>query len=327
MSRKEPENFYKRQLEEANHIATKQHRALVDIAKLVKSSNEELRKMRRSFEAFSEAVLAMKMEPSQASTLTMAGYRPPSSDDEPGTASGYMTGLPVAVGEEGKTLREAMQGDARFGYGDVVEDARVVIGIDAALEDPASLALVAPRSMQGNHVIIADEEQAREVLTRVEAAWQSRGGGASVDGNAEGEFAAGMQREALVQEVRDLLAKWQGSSEPISDSPAESRAADALLEAIAEGEHPPTLDIPEEECIDVSRARGGYTGTVPGQLAGIVHQAESYGGETMTPGGVPEGQPYPRMEISNAGPSPMDYTLSHLSRQARAARQQQNGGA
>ena len=72
MARKEPENFYRRQQEEANRIATKQHRALMDIAKLVKSSNEELRKMRRAFEAFAEAVNDMKIEPFKLQAFTAA---------------------------------------------------------------------------------------------------------------------------------------------------------------------------------------------------------------------------------------------------------------
>ena len=72
MARKEPENFYRRQQEEANRIATKQYRALVDIAKLVKSSNEELRKMQRAFEAFAEAVNDMKIEPFKLQAFTAA---------------------------------------------------------------------------------------------------------------------------------------------------------------------------------------------------------------------------------------------------------------
>lgn len=72
MARKEPENFYRRQQEEANRIAVKQHRALVDLVRLAKSSNEELRKMRLAFEAFAEAVSDMKIEPFKLQTFTAA---------------------------------------------------------------------------------------------------------------------------------------------------------------------------------------------------------------------------------------------------------------
>lgn len=143
MARKEPENFYRRQQEEANRIAAKQHRALVDLVRLAKSSNEELRKMRRAFEAFTEAVNGIKLEPFQVDALTKAGYRPPVHDDEPGAASGYMTGLPsskpsLAVVDEAegvsesmravmngeKTLREHAHTESRahrLGYGDVID--------------------------------------------------------------------------------------------------------------------------------------------------------------------------------------------------------------
>lgn len=72
MARKEPENFYRRQQEEANRIAVKQHRALVDLVRLTKSSSEELRKMRRAFEAFAEAVNDMKLEPFRLQAFTAA---------------------------------------------------------------------------------------------------------------------------------------------------------------------------------------------------------------------------------------------------------------
>ena len=54
------DNFYRRQQEEANRIATAQSRTMNDIARLAKSQTEELRKLRRAFEEFAKAVLDIK---------------------------------------------------------------------------------------------------------------------------------------------------------------------------------------------------------------------------------------------------------------------------
>lgn len=54
------DNFYRRQQEEANRIATAQSRTMNDIARLAKSQAEELRKLRRAFEEFAKAVLDIK---------------------------------------------------------------------------------------------------------------------------------------------------------------------------------------------------------------------------------------------------------------------------
>ena len=72
MARKNDDNFYRRQQDEANRLAATQNRHLNEIAKLAKSSVEEMRKMRRAFEAFSEAMLGMKIEPFQGAVLSEA---------------------------------------------------------------------------------------------------------------------------------------------------------------------------------------------------------------------------------------------------------------
>lgn len=72
MARKNDDNFYRRQQDEANRLAATQNRHLNEIAKLAKSSVEEMRKMRRAFETFTEAMLGMKIEPFQGAVLSEA---------------------------------------------------------------------------------------------------------------------------------------------------------------------------------------------------------------------------------------------------------------
>lgn len=146
MARKEPENFYRRQQEEANRIAVKQHRVLVDLVRLVKSSNEELRKMRRAFEAFVEAVSGMKLEPFKLQAFTAAraeaertakiaeGEHPPPLFDAKefkealgrGEAPVVPEGEPYPEVQFGpdrskKRVEARSQRAPRLGFGDVVE--------------------------------------------------------------------------------------------------------------------------------------------------------------------------------------------------------------
>lgn len=73
MARKDNDNFYRRQQEEANRIATAQSRTMNDIARLAKSQAEELRKLRRAFEEFAKAVLDIKtVQPFQGDVLVSA---------------------------------------------------------------------------------------------------------------------------------------------------------------------------------------------------------------------------------------------------------------
>lgn len=134
MARKEPENFYRRQQEEANRIAAKQHRALVDLVKLAKSSNEELRKMRRAFEAFSEAMLGMKVEPFQAAALSEAARGQVAEFDIKGFKEALDRGEAPVVPEgepypevqiepdhSKKRVETHAERAPRLGFGDVVE--------------------------------------------------------------------------------------------------------------------------------------------------------------------------------------------------------------
>lgn len=312
MARKEPENFYRRQQEEANRIAAKQHRALVDLVKLAKSSNEELRKMRRAFEAFAEAVNGMKLEPFQVDALTKAGYRPPAHDDEPGAASGYMTGPPsskpsLAVVDEAegvsesmkavmngeKTLREHAHTESRahrLGFGDVVEATGAV---EVTPDDDGE-------SFGFTVNLNADGELVNELPMQPATGVPVKLGGEVVgtadifeDGTASIHFNDLMEIPAHHGEF-DLFWKHE--------------LTDDVVDAL-EGAMPEVL--PEEECADVSEARrtpadttpqgyasGGYTGVsyqmtpeeaealgvgeskfgVPiNQLAGIVHTGELWG--------------------------------------------------
>lgn len=148
MARNDSDNFYRRQQEEANRIAAKQHRVLTDIAKLAKSSNEELRKFRKAFEAFAEAIRGMKIEPFQGAVLSEAAREQIAEFDIKGfkeallngealiTPGGDPVGKPVAVRvpegkpypsfdlkpDETKKRIAHVERTPRLGYGDVVAD-------------------------------------------------------------------------------------------------------------------------------------------------------------------------------------------------------------
>lgn len=281
MARKEPDNFYRRQQEEANRIAVKQHRALVDLVKLAKSSNEELRKMRRAFEAFAEAMLGMKIEPFQAAALSEAARGQVAEFDIKGFKETLLKGEALTV-PEGKPYPkvdftpkpgdekrvEYVERTRRLGYGDVIEanddfiktehasgkggaelaDLGLVIGVDLALDDPAEHALIATRrAVESNDrlVVICDELATRELLLTVEHERDSRLFGIG----EEDEAVIAWQRVALVERVREKVAESERARVAtireklaiVDEAPAGTVQA-AIQESIDNGEHPPALD-------------------------------------------------------------------------------------
>ena len=105
MARKNDDNFYRRQQDEANRLAATQNRHLNEIAKLAKSSVEEMRKMRRAFEAFSEAMLGMKIEPFQGAVLSEAARGQVAEFDINGFKETLLKGEALTV--PGGSLHEA----------------------------------------------------------------------------------------------------------------------------------------------------------------------------------------------------------------------------
>lgn len=231
MARKDSDNFYRRQQEEANRLAATQNRHLNEVAKLAKSGVEEMRKMRRAFETFTEAVLGMKVEPFQGAVLSEAARGQVAEFDIKGFRETLLKGEALTVPEgkpypkvdiapkPGQPVKTKI---ARLGYGDVVEaneefiageresgkteeetaDLGLVIGVDLAESDPAQHALImARRAMERSDsrwTIICDEAATRELLLAVEEEAKS----ASSDDHEAGL----LQRQALVERIRDALA-------------------------------------------------------------------------------------------------------------------------
>lgn len=261
MARKEPENFYRRQQEEANRIAVKQHRALVDLVRLAKSSNEELRKMRRAFEAFAEAVNGMKLEPFKLQAFTAAraeaertvkiaeGEHPPPLFDVKAFKEALDRGEAPVVPEgepypevhiepdHSKKRVEALDRAPRLGFGDVIDD---------------------PDERTAPPLVVVDEAEADTLDSAIKAALNDDGDPLPLD------------RDAMFACPSDCALDHEHIA--------------------AHGSDPDFWHEPEEECADVSEARrtpqgyaaGGYTGVsampfAEPQLVGIVHPGELWG--------------------------------------------------
>lgn len=250
MARKEPENFYRRQQEEANRIAAKQHRALVDLVKLAKSSNEELRKMRRAFEAFAEAVNDMKLEPFKLQAFTAAR-----AEAERATK--------IAEGEHPPPLFDAKAFKEALDRGD---------------------APVVPEGEPYPEVQIEPDHSKKRVETHAERA-PRLGFGDVVDSPAEAEDGSLIWKHELSDEAAEQLDRDAMFACP-SDCTLDHEHIAAHGSDPAFWYEPD----PEEECADVSEARrtpqgyavGGYTGVVGSpftepRLAGIVHPGELWG--------------------------------------------------
>lgn len=266
MARKEPENFYRRQQEEANRIAVKQHRALVDLVRLAKSSNEELRKMRRAFEAFAEAVDDVKIEPFQGAVLSEAERAQIAEFDLKGFKEALDRGEAPVVPEgepypemqiepdhSKKRVEARSQRAPRLGFGDVIDD---------------------PDERTAPPLVVVDEAEADTLDSAIRAALNDDGDPLPLD------------RDAMFACPSDCALDHEHIA--------------------AHGSDPAFWHEPEEECADVSEARrtprgyavGGYTGVsywateeeqerlgvgpskfgVPiNQLAGAVHPGELWG--------------------------------------------------
>lgn len=271
MARNDSDNFYRRQQEEANRIAAKQHRVLTDIAKLAKSSNEELRKFRKAFETFAEAILGMKIEPFQGAVLSEAargqvaefdikGFKEALLNGEAlvtpgGNPADDPAGKPAAVRvpegkpypsfnfkpDETKKRIAHVERTPRLGYGDVVAGNEDFIAHEResgkSEEEVSNLGLVIG-------VDLASDNPEEHLLIAPRAMLNERKETYSIVAD-EPET-----RELLL--AVEAYAPNPGSGEewPDTDQRAElvSRVRDMLnkpstLEAAIEnGEHPPTLD-------------------------------------------------------------------------------------
>lgn len=311
MARKEPDNFYRRQQEEANRIAVKQHRALVDLVKLAKSSNEELRKMRRAFEAFAEAVNDMKLEPFKLQAFTAAraeaertakiaeGEHPPPLFDakafkemlDRGEAPVVPEGEPypevqIEPDHSKKRVEARTERAPRLGFGDVVGS---------------------PDERTTPPLVVVDEAEAGTVSAGIQAALNDDGESFGFTVNLNAELINALPMRPATGVPVKLGGKVVGTADIFEDGtasiffndlmeiPAHHGEFDLfwkhdLVDDGGASEEGPSEALPEEECADVSEARrtpqgyatGGYTGVSDSpfaepQLAGIVHPGELWG--------------------------------------------------
>lgn len=254
MARNDSDNFYRRQQEEANRIAAKQHRVLTDIAKLAKSSNEELRKMRRAFEVFAEAVSDMKIEPFKLQAFTAAraeaertvkiaeGEHPPPLFDvkafkealDRGEAPVVPEGEPypevhIEPDHSKKRVETHAERAPRLGFGDIIGD---------------------PDERTAPPLAVVDEAEADTLDSAIKAALNDDGDPLPLD------------RDAMFACPSDCALDHEHIA--------------------AHGSDPAFWHEPEEECADVSEARrtprgyavGGYTGVGLSEnvVGGIVYQ-------------------------------------------------------
>lgn len=275
MARKEPENFYRRQQEEVSRIAVKQHRALVDLVRLAKSSNEELRKMRRAFEAFAEAVSDMKIEPFKLQAFTAA------------RAEAERTAK-IAEGEhppplfDVKALKEALD----RGEAPVVPEGEpypeVQIEPDHSKKRVEARSQRAPRLGFGDVVDSPDERTVPPLVV--------------VDEAEEGSLRWKHKlSDEAAERLEEAMSEGEGDPLPFDRDEMFACPSDCTLDhehIAAHGSDPAFWHEPdpEEECADVSEARrtpqgyatGGYTGVSDSpfaepQLAGVVHPGELWG--------------------------------------------------
>lgn len=317
MARKEPENFYRRQQEEANRIAAKQHRALVDLVRLAKSSNEELRKMRRSFEAFAEAVGGMKLEPFQLQAFTAAraeaertvkiaeGEHPPPLFDakafkevlDRGEAPVVSEGEPypevqIEPDHSKKRVEARSQRAPRLGFGDVV----------ASMDESTAPPLV-----------VVDEAEAGTVSAGIQAALNDDGEsfGFTVNLNADGELINALPMQPATGVPVKLGGKIVGTADIFEDGTASIFFNDLMeipahhgefdlfwkYDLVGDGgasEEGPSEALPEEECADVSEARRTPQGYAAGGYTGVSYWATEEEQERLSEGpskfGVPINQ-------------------------------------
>lgn len=274
MARKNDDNFYRRQQDEANRLAATQNRHLNEIAKLAKSSVEEMRKMRRAFETFAEAMLGMKIEPFQGAVLSEAARGQIAEFDIKGFKETLLKGEALTV-PEGEPYPE------------------VQIEPDHSKKRVETHAELAPRLGFGDVVDSKDERTAPPLVV--------------VDEAEEGSLRWKHKlSDEAAERLEEVMGEGGGDPLPLDRDAMFACPSDCALdhEHIAAHGNDPAFwhePDPEEECADVSEARrtpqghaaGGYTGVsywateeeqerlgvgqskfgVPiNQLAGIVHQ-------------------------------------------------------
>lgn len=204
MARKNDDNFYRRQQDESNRLAATQNRHLNEIAKLAKSSVEEMRKMRRAFETFTEAMLGMKIEPFQGAVLSEAARGQIAEFDIKGFKETLLKGeaLTVPGGESGPTT-------------------------------PYTIAKgPAPEGSPYPHVDISTPSQKDRVAEHVKDARAAK---------LEAKRATAREDEERARREGKARTGYGDVLAIVDEAPAGTVEA-AIQEAIDNGEHPPALD-------------------------------------------------------------------------------------
>lgn len=233
MARKNDDNFYRRQQEEANRLAATQNRHLNEIAKLTKSGVEEMRKMRRAFETFAEAMLGMKIEPFQGAVLSEAARGQVAEFDIKGFKEALL---------KGEALTVPCDNSYEAAKRDIISRCESLAASSIELHTRNLTCFECPTEPKGEpypHVDISTPGQKDRVAEHVKDARAAK---------LEAKRAAAREDEERATREGKVRTGYGDVLAIVDEAPAGTVEA-AIQEAIDNGEHPaPMFDIdPDDE--------------------------------------------------------------------------------
>jgi len=267
MARKNDDNFYRRQQEEANRLAATQNRHLNEIAKLAKSSVEEMRKMRRAFETFAEAMLGMKIEPFQGAVLSEAARGQ--------IAEFYLKGFKETL-LKGEALTVPGDNSYEAAKRDIISRCESLTASSIDLHTRNLTCFECPTEPKGRpypHVDISTPGKKDRVAEHVKDARAAK---------LEAKRAAAREDEERARREGKARTGYGDVLAIVDEAPAGTVSA-AIQEAIDNGEHPPVLDGLDGDGLDDDDLPAcGFCGDDPGLPECPTH------GEALPPGVTPK---------------------------------------
>lgn len=225
MARKDNDNFYRRQQEEANRLSAQQNRHLADIARHSKSAAQELRKFRHAFETFTKAMLGMKIEPFQGAALSEAARGQVAEFDIKGFKEALLKGEALTV--PGGAVDDATR--------DIISRCESLAASSIELHTRNLTCFECPTEPKGEpypHVDISTPSQKDRVAEHVKDARAAK---------LEAKRAAAREDEERARREGKARTGYGDVLAIVDEAPAGTVEA-AIQEAIDNGEHPPALD-------------------------------------------------------------------------------------
>ncbi len=267
MARKDNDNFYRRQQEEANRLSAQQNRHLADIARHSKSAAQELRKFRHAFETFAEAMLGMKIEPFQGAVLSEAARGQVAEFDIKGFKEALLKGEALTV--PGDNSHEAAKRD-------IISRCESLTASSIELHTRNLTCFECPTEPKGEpypHVDISTPGKKDRVAEHVKDARAAK---------LDAKRAAAREDEERARREGKARTGY-GDVLAIADEAPAGTVSAAIQEAIANGEHPPVLDGLDGDGLDDEDLPAcGFCGDDPGLPECPTH------GEVLPPGVTPK---------------------------------------